>query len=392
MSASAPTRTSPSTAWPRRRARAAIWEIDPATGSHRLFAIGPAQPGRPRLPARHRRALRRGQRARRARQRPRPRLSDPRPAPAPSTAGRGAITASMSTPGSSRRGPTWSRARSRPIMRSAPMSPPLGLDLRRRRAARPALRQRRLRRPARLVEPPPAQRLQGRLRAVRRRPPGGPADRRPHRLPRRARPGDGPPGRRRRSPATARCWSPTMSATPSGGSARRARLSGPGALRTPMEFQNIRLEHQPGGGRDDHAQSPGLAQRAQLRHDRRAARRARRGRRGRRALPAAHRRGPRLFERRGPGRRRRPSRRCRRRAGIASQPADRGVFALPMPVVAAVRGPCAGAGCSLALAADIVVAAARPISSRPSSISAWSPTPGRPGCCRASPAGRGRWR
>lgn len=33
------------------------------------------------------------------------------------------------------------------------------------------------------------------------------------------------------------------------------------------------------------------------------------------------------------------------------------VFALPMPVVAAVRGPCAGAGCSLALAADIVVAA-----------------------------------
>src|SRR5205085_314867 len=33
------------------------------------------------------------------------------------------------------------------------------------------------------------------------------------------------------------------------------------------------------------------------------------------------------------------------------------VFALPMPVVAAVRGPCAGAGCSLALAADIVIAA-----------------------------------
>jgi len=32
------------------------------------------------------------------------------------------------------------------------------------------------------------------------------------------------------------------------------------------------------------------------------------------------------------------------------------IFALPLPVVAAVRGPCAGAGCSLALAADIVVA------------------------------------
>ncbi|HEX8381691.1 MAG TPA: enoyl-CoA hydratase-related protein [Allosphingosinicella sp.] len=33
------------------------------------------------------------------------------------------------------------------------------------------------------------------------------------------------------------------------------------------------------------------------------------------------------------------------------------IFALPIPVVAAVNGPCAGAGCSRALAADIVVAA-----------------------------------
>jgi 2-(1,2-epoxy-1,2-dihydrophenyl)acetyl-CoA isomerase len=33
------------------------------------------------------------------------------------------------------------------------------------------------------------------------------------------------------------------------------------------------------------------------------------------------------------------------------------LFALPIPIVAAVNGPCAGAGCSLALAADIVIAA-----------------------------------
>ncbi|HEX4736312.1 MAG TPA: enoyl-CoA hydratase-related protein [Allosphingosinicella sp.] len=33
------------------------------------------------------------------------------------------------------------------------------------------------------------------------------------------------------------------------------------------------------------------------------------------------------------------------------------LFALPIPFVAAVNGPCAGAGCSLALAADIVLAA-----------------------------------
>jgi 2-(1,2-epoxy-1,2-dihydrophenyl)acetyl-CoA isomerase len=48
-------------------------------------------------------------------------------------------------------------------------------------------------------------------------------------------------------------------------------------------------------------------------------------------------------------------------AGMALEkhfnPLVEAIFALPIPVVAAVNGPCAGAGCSLALAADIVIAA-----------------------------------
>jgi 2-(1,2-epoxy-1,2-dihydrophenyl)acetyl-CoA isomerase len=48
-------------------------------------------------------------------------------------------------------------------------------------------------------------------------------------------------------------------------------------------------------------------------------------------------------------------------AGLALEkhfnPLIEALFALEIPVVAAVNGPCAGAGCSLALSADIVIAA-----------------------------------
>ena len=86
-----------------------------------------------------------------------------------------------------------------------------------RAACRRAFTRRRLRRPARLLEPQAPQRLPGGLRAVRRRQAGRQAGRRADRLPRRRRQRAGPPGGRRARPATARCWSPTTSATRSGG-------------------------------------------------------------------------------------------------------------------------------------------------------------------------------
>ena len=76
-----------------------------------------------------------------------------------------------------------------------------------------ALRQRHVRRPARLVEPPAAQRLQGDLRAVRRRQAHRrAADRRADRLPQRRRRCVRPAGRRGDRPARARCSWPTTSA------------------------------------------------------------------------------------------------------------------------------------------------------------------------------------
>ena len=92
-----------------------------------------------------------------------------------------------------------------------------------RKAAAGAVRGRRLHRPARVVEPGAAQRLQGDLRAVPGRQAIGPAGGHADRLPRRRRQCARPAGRRRGRHARARCWWRTTWATRSGAWARRPK-------------------------------------------------------------------------------------------------------------------------------------------------------------------------
>ena len=82
------------TAWRWRRAAPRSGMIDASDRRLPHLRQRPAQPGRDRLQPGSGQSVDRGQRARRARQRPRPRLSSPRSATAASTAGRTAITAS----------------------------------------------------------------------------------------------------------------------------------------------------------------------------------------------------------------------------------------------------------------------------------------------------------
>ena len=132
--------------------------------------LRPAQSERPGLGAEQTGALwTGGQRARRDRQRPRARLHDLGAGRRASTAGPTATTASTSTRASSRSGPTWSPRRSCPTTRWARTPPRSAWPSPSARHCRPQFAQRRLRRPARLVEPQAAQRLQGDLRALRRR-------------------------------------------------------------------------------------------------------------------------------------------------------------------------------------------------------------------------------
>ena len=100
---------------------------------------------------------------------------------------------------------------------------PLGLAFAQGDAAAGAIPQRRLRRRARLVEPQAAQRLQGGVRAVRRRPPDRQPRRCPDRLRQRRRTRRSAARSASRSTRRARCWSPTMSATRSGASRPRAQ-------------------------------------------------------------------------------------------------------------------------------------------------------------------------
>ena len=122
--------------------------------------------------------------------------TSPRSATAPSTAGRTAITAPTSTSGSRRNGPNWSPGPSCPTTRWA-LTPPRSASPSIRRTAFPdALPRRRLRRPARLVEPLGAQWLQGGFRAVRDGQPFGPAGGHPDRLSRPGRTSPRPTRRR----------------------------------------------------------------------------------------------------------------------------------------------------------------------------------------------------
>ena len=101
--------------------RAAIWEVDLAAGTARVFASGLRNPvGLAWEPHRH--ALDRGQRARRARRRDAARLSDLGLGTAASTAGPGATGADGGRRGC-RRTRRWSRRRSGPTTRSAGTPP-----------------------------------------------------------------------------------------------------------------------------------------------------------------------------------------------------------------------------------------------------------------------------
>ena len=154
--------------------RAAIWEIDRATGAHRIFASGLRNPNglawEPHSGALWTTVNERDELG-----------SDLVPDYMTSVRRRRVLwlalqllRRSTSTSGSSRSAPIWSAEALVPDYALGPHTASLGLTFADGRAAARALRQRRLRRPARLLEPRALERLQGDLRPVRR---AGPARR-----------------------------------------------------------------------------------------------------------------------------------------------------------------------------------------------------------------------
>ena len=128
----------PRTAWTRRKAAPRSGRSIRAPARKRLFATGPAQSERHGVGAGQRRAVDRGQRARRARQRPRARLHDLGAATAASTAGRTATTASTSTRASKPPRPDLVAKAIKPDYALGPHTASLGPGV--RRAARAARR------------------------------------------------------------------------------------------------------------------------------------------------------------------------------------------------------------------------------------------------------------
>ena len=166
---SAPTATSPRTAWTRRTTAPRSSRSIAATGADARVRLRPAQSERPGLGAADRRAVDGGQRARRARQRPRARLPDLGEGRRRSTAGPTATTASTSTRASQPQRPDLVAKAIVPDYALGAHTASLGLAFYDGKLLPQRYRGRRLHRPARLVEPQAAQRLQGDVRAVRRR-------------------------------------------------------------------------------------------------------------------------------------------------------------------------------------------------------------------------------
>ena len=141
----------------KEEGRAAIWEVDAKTGQQRALRDRPSQSERPGMGAGERRAVDRRQRARRDRQRPRARLPDV-------GEGRRVLRLAVQLLRRARRrarqaaaaGPGREGGRARLRARHARGAARAGVRRRQRAAA--ALRERRVHRRARLVEPQAAER------------------------------------------------------------------------------------------------------------------------------------------------------------------------------------------------------------------------------------------